>query len=399
MGLFGTKPGSGRRWGRYTPALPAALALLIGVAAAGPALAQDATPAASPAAATSATPDPAQRPVAEAVAYLLAEQGENGGFLGFSGEPDPGTTADAISALKAAGYRGQTTAPAIDAAIVYLEGEAAGYAAAGPGQAAKLALAAVAAGRDPASFAGIDLLAAATSPAAAPADAAAASPVALPAGVYGTGLYDHALVLLALAAAERPVPSDAVDALRATQQGDGSWAFDGATTPGTGDSNTTALVVQALVAAGGGDDPMVAAALDYLRSVQTVTGQFAFQAVDAEPLVADANSTALAVQAIVAARQDPTSADEWNNAAKGLAAFQNVSGAFRYQDTDPADNLLATLQALPAIAGVPLPVATACPAAATGTPETVAAAGATPIIALPAPARGETPCVQVEAAA
>ena len=373
---------------------PALLALLIALILTGPSLAllpqpvlaQDATPAAP-----TPTPDPLREPLERAVEYLLAQQTEDGGFVGFAGTADPGTTADAVVALKAAGFRGITVDPAITAALVYLEPQAAAYAAIGPGQAAKLALAAVAAGRDPAAFGGVDLLAAATAPLATPTAGTPAATPAIPGG-YGTGIFDHALVMLALAAVHRPVPPEAIAALRATQLADGSWAFDGSTEPGAGDSNTTALVVQALVASGNGTDPMVAAALDYLRAVQTVTGQFAFQAT--EPLVADANSTALAVQAIVAAGQDPTSPADWRNAVRGLAAFQNVGGAFRYQDAEPADNLLATLQAIPALAGIPLPVGVACEEEAAD-----AAPGATPVIALPAPGRGQVACVALEPAA
>jgi hypothetical protein len=366
---------------RRSAVAPTLLALLFGLVLTGSGFV--ARPAAvlaqgTPDAGPTATPAPTVVALDGAVAYLLDQQAENGGFVGFSGEPDPGTTTDAVYALRAAALRGIETEAALEAASEYLEETGGAYAAAGPGQAAKLALAAIAAGRDPADFAGLDLLAAATSPLATPV---AGSPAATPAvpGIYGDDLYDHALVLLALAAAGEEIDPAAIEALRGAQGEDGSWAFDGSTAPGAGDSNTTALVVQALAATGNGDDPMVAAALDYLRSVQTTNGQFAFQA--AEPLVADANSTALAVQAILAAGQDPGSAEEWGNALRGLAAFQNVGGAFRYQDAEASDNLLATLQAVPALAGVPLPVAVGCEAAAT------------PVALV------EVPCVELDAAA
>ena len=373
---------SERRLASIISGLLVAVMLVAMSGAAAPGLARQATP--SPA--TVPTPDPIVEPLERAVAYLLARQTPDGGFIGFTGEPDAGVTADAIIALKAADFRGVAVGPAIGLAADYLEAEAATYAQAGPGQAAKLVLAAVAAGRDPMRFGGVDLLAAAT-------DASGATPVsaALPPGIYGDDMFDHALVMLALAAANREVPVSAVDALRNTQLGDGSWGFSGETDAASGDSNTTALSIQALVASGNGTDPMVEAAYAYLKTVQTTTGQFAFEA--GEPLVPDANSTALAVQAIVATGQNPSSAEAWGNAARGLAAFQNVSGAFRYQDVDPADNLFATLQGVPALAGLPLPLAVACEA------DAPAADAATPVIALPAPGRGMTPCVALEPAA
>src|SRR5262249_34696754 len=109
-----------------------------------------------------------------------------------------------------------------------------------------------------------------------------------------------------------------------------------------------------LVAAGQGSDPMVTKALDYLKSTQTPSGGFPFQ--PGQTPKGDANSTAIVVQAILAVGQDPASAD-WKNAAAALAVFQNPSGAFRYTDAQPADTLFATVQATPAIAGQPYPIA------------------------------------------
>ena len=149
------------------------------------------------------------------------------------------------------------------------------------------------------------------------------------------------------------MPSNAVDKLRALQIGDGAWAFDGAMGAGAGDTNTSALVVQALAADGLAADPMVDKALAYLRSTQLAAGGFPYQ--PGAATAADANSTSLVVQALIATGKDPASA-EWKNAAAALAAFQNPSGAFRYADAPPEDNLFATIQALPAIAGLAFPI-------------------------------------------
>jgi prenyltransferase beta subunit len=285
-----------------------------------------------------ATPDAAD-PLSRAVAWLVSQQADDGGFIGFSGASDPGATADAVIALAAAG--GDEAAAALDRAVAYLETQALVYAQTGAGQAAKLALAVIAAGGDPTSFATINPLILATM---------SADPAT---GRYGSGMFDHALTMLALAGAGEDVPAAAMEALRASQTEDGSWAFDGTVAAGAGDTNTTALVVQAIVAAGHGDDPIVEPALAYLKTVQGESGGFSFQPGD--PLVPDANSTAIVVQAIIAVGQDPSSND-WKNASGALAAFQNDSGAFRYNDDQPDDNLFATLQAIPAVAGVPLPV-------------------------------------------
>jgi hypothetical protein len=278
--------------------------------------------------------------VKRAAAWLLAQQGPDGGFVGLSGTSDAGTTADAILALAAA----RNTGLAIDLkkAVDYLEQNALVYTQSGPGQAAKLVLAVVAAGGDPTDIARVDPLSI--------VQVSARSET----GLIGFGPFDHALGVLALVATGTDVPPAAIDVFRTTQLDDGSWSFDGTTANGGGDTNTTAIVIQALAAAGQGEDPMVARALDYLKSTQTAAGGFPYQR--GQTPKGDANSTAIAVQAILAVGQDPASAD-WKDAASALAAFQNPSGAFRYTDDESDDNLFATVQAIPAIAGQPYPIA------------------------------------------
>jgi len=350
------------------------LSLLVFVFLAAPrlTLAQDQT--GTPDAAATPTSDPLTR----ATDWLIAQQGPDGGFVGFSGGSDPGLTADAVVALHAASVRGIDVDAPLTAASGYLLDVAPDVGASGPGQTAKLILALVALGIDPTTLdAGqTDLL-------------ASLGTVTPETGLYGTGVYDHALVLMARAAINLSIDTADIEALRARQTPDGSWAFDGATSAGAGDSNTTALVIQALVATGHGTDPLVLAGLDYLRSLQTDTGGFPFQPGGE----VDGNSTSLGLQAIVAVGQDP-STPEWRNAAAALVAFQNASGAMRYTNTEPSDNLFATVQAIPALAGVPLPVATVCVPVADGAATPVG----TPIVALPEPARGAAPCIELEAA-
>ena len=305
--------------------------------------AQEATPAAL-------SESAAMSPVEAASVWLRQQQDASGGFLGFSGEPDAGTTTDAVMALYAAQERDPAATAALDAAVTYLEENGAAYAATGPGQAAKLALAAVTGGRDPRDFAGLDLVAAMTAPLATPVPGGVA-------GIYGDDLYDHALVLMALAAAGETMPEAALEPLRGFQGEEGGWAFDGSTGPGAADSNTTALVIQALAASGHGDDPMVDSALDFLSTLLVPDGGFAYG--PADPLVADANSTALVLQAVIAAGEDPASR-EWGNAPLALARFQTPDGGLRYMATDEDPNLLATVQAIPAMEGLSLPVVAAC---------------------------------------
>ena len=154
-----------------------------------------------------------------AVAWLAAQQGADGGFVGYSGKSDPGATTDAVIALGAARQAGVGVDRPLAAALAYLAKNGRGYAAAGPGQQAELVLAAVAAGVAPDAFGGLQ-------PAASPTagTAVGATPeIAIP-GLYGDDLFDHALVLLAMAASGETIPPAAIDVLRQTQQPEGGWA-------------------------------------------------------------------------------------------------------------------------------------------------------------------------------
>jgi hypothetical protein len=277
--------------------------------------------------------------VAAAASWLQSQQAADGGFPGFSGESDAGATADAIIALAAAGNAGETVD--LTKAVEFLNQNALVYAQTGPGQAAKLVLAITAAGGDPTNVQNVNPLS------IVEVSSKSGS------GMIGFGPFDHALGVLALVATGTDVPATTIDVFRTSQIDDGSWAFDGSTAAGSGDTNTTAVAIQALVAAGQGDDPIVAKALEYLKTTQTDSGGFPYQ--PGQTPKGDANSTAIVVQALIAAGEDPASA-AWKNAAGALAAFQNPSGAFRYTDDEPDDNLFATLQAIPAIAGQPYPI-------------------------------------------
>ncbi len=325
--------------------LLAALGLAVSMLTATPAVvAQESTPYAH-------SESTAGTHVSAASKWLRGQQDASGGFPGFDGTVDAGTTTDAAIALFAAQADDPEAAAALERAVTFLEQEGAAYVGNGAGQAAKVVLAAIAGGRDPRDFGGADLL-----------EAMHAIPTTtvenpIP-NIYGDDLYDHALVLLAMAAMPAPIPDEAIAAIRDTQAANGGWAFDGSTDDSAADSNTTALMLQALVAAGFGDDEMVARGVAYLHTLQLPDGSgFAYG--PADPLVADANSTALVVQALVSAGEVPAAPD-WGNAALALVKFQLPDGSLRYLPADDAPNLLATLQAIPAMAGLPQPVATVC---------------------------------------
>ena len=181
--------------------------------------------------------------------------------------------------------------------------------------------------------------------------------------------------MLALAAAKVPIPPAAATALTQRQSSDGSWSFSGTTEPGQGDSNTTAIVVQALVAVGSANADAIGKALDYLRTVRMADGSYAYQPGATAHPAGDANSTALVMQALIAAGLPADAGD-------ALAHFQNSDGAFRYRDDSPADSLLASVQAIPALMAKPLPIAPSG-AGPAYPPALLPAAGASGVPAVP----------------
>jgi hypothetical protein len=170
-------------------------------------------------------------------------------------------------------------------------------------------------------------------------------------------------ILGALAVSET-VPSDAVAALRASALEDGGWEW----APGWGtDTNSTALAIQALVAAG---EPISASSivsgLDYLAGAQNEDGGFPYAPRTDSP--SDTNSTAYVVQAIIATGQDPLG-PTWtisnSTPISYLLTMQLTDGSFEWQP-GTGTSQLATVQAIPALLGRAYPVQArellACPA-------------------------------------
>ena len=231
--------------------------------------------------------------VRSAIAYLATQQRPNGSVPAFS---PIGSTADAVLSIVAAG----TGKPQLHAALGYLRRQVLAGNVTTVGLQAKVAAAAVAAGRDPRAFGDSNLVKALRS--AIDAD-----------GRFdGAAVFDDALAVIALEAAEVKIPPRVVDWLLDAQCPDGGWQYDGpaladedehcfsTTDPATdffgSDTNTTSYVVQAIRAAGVGTyahDP-IAFFTDIRDAVHGGWGYtWGFQ-------TTDANSTALVIQALVA---------------------------------------------------------------------------------------------------
>lgn len=313
-------------------------------------------------------------PMANSLKWLKTQQQPDGGFTnGFSEGSDLGTTCDVILAIAAAGQDVNTwVSKGGNTPLDYLKAQLLAGAVKQVSQKAKVVLALLAVDEDPAQFGGHDLLAELN---AAYDDTT---------GSYGGNLFDQALVILALTAAGQAVPEAAVDYLLDRQAEDGAWALFGDTQAGAGDTNTTALVLQALAAVGRKEG--VTEALAYLRKVQNEDGGFPYQKPSQYGTDTDANSTAVVLQALMALGED---LDDWapadSNPLEALEAlYDPSSGAFLWQAAVPGANVLATAQAIPALAGytfVQLPLAPASAPTATTLPASGGFA-ATPIVLL-----------------
>lgn len=174
-------------------------------------------------------------------------------------------------------------------------------------------------------------------------------------GAYSANAGFSAWGMLGAAAVGEEVPASAVEALLAQQSEDGGWEWQA----GFGaDTNTTALAIQALIAAGyPADADEITAALAFLKIAQNETGGFVYDPKTPE-YGADANSTAYAIQALLAAGEDPAGAAWTVNGftpIRFLMGLQLADGSFEWQP-NTGSNLMATAQAVSALLGQPYPV-------------------------------------------
>jgi hypothetical protein len=271
----------------------------------------------------------------QAVSWLKDQQQADGGFSnGFAPESDLGTTADAILAFFFAGEDPNLLKMEDQSPVDFLQARVQSGDVQGAGVAAKIVLALNAAGLDPRSFASQDLVEAILK------DHDDVT------GLFGFGPFDSALAISALMATGVDLPAGAIDGLLSTRLEDGSFSFSADPGQITGDSNTTALVVQALIAAGAEDE--IGPSLDYFRSTQNEDSGWTYQKPSEYGVETDANSTALVIQALDAAGED---LEEWGDPMAALASLQLESGAFGLNATFPDANILATIQAIPTLAG------------------------------------------------
>jgi hypothetical protein len=270
---------------------------------------------------------------------------------------DYGETADAVLSLDAAGVAQSAAARATK----YLQAHADAYALEGypapdyyPGNVAKLLLVAEAQHVNPEAFGSLDLLGALVGDEGAAG--AAPGQYQNPGDTkYGSSVLIQSLAVLALANsvdfASQP-PAEAVSFLAGQQCTNGAFEYSVRTDvtkdcpAGSDDVDTTSYAIQALIAAG--DRGAAATALAWLHSVENHDGGWAESGG-----ASDANSTAIAVEALVAAHRSATAGEKWLAAAQlGCASSAPKRGAVSYQGKYAAATAVrATSQAGVALAG------------------------------------------------
>ena len=190
----------------------------------------------------------------------------------------------------------------------------------GAGDCGELIQAVVAAGEDPTDFSGVNLI-------------SRLGGYLQGSGAYGDGeAFTQTLAIQGLVAAGAPVPSTAVTFLVNAQDSDGGWDYlDVAGDPSGSDTNSTSMVLMALDAAG--DHACDATAVAWLATQQEADGGFQYQP-GPYSLGSDPDSTALVVQAIVATGGDPYGS-AWTTVSGNtplgyLETTQDTGGGYTY---------------------------------------------------------------------
>lgn len=283
----------------------------------------------APVSAVAATPGTGPAPAA----HYLAAQLAAGGHLAsttYDGKanPDAGLTADSILALNALGTGGSETAAATSA----FAGTLSSYTGTGAehyvGATAKALVVAVANGRNPASFGGIDLVAQLKGLETASGRFSDKSTY----GDYSNGI-TQALAVIAQKRAGSTPDAKAVNYLLSQQCANGGFAMTLGGASCSADPDATSFMVQALTAVGG-HSAAVAKADAYLRSAQGADGGVrGGTGTSAE----NSNSTGLAAVAFTLAGDRTAAAKATsfvNSLQYGCAAPAALRGAVAYNKAD-----------------------------------------------------------------
>jgi hypothetical protein len=175
-------------------------------------------------------------------------------------------------------------------------------------------------------------------------------------GTFALDTLYQAWGMLGTSALSETIPPSATQYLKELQQPDGGWEW--AIGQGT-DTNSTALALQALIAAGEpATSSVITSGLNYLEDAQNEDGGFPYSPDSPWGTASDANSTAYVVQALLATGQNPLTGT-WTvsntNPVSYLLNLQLPNGAFEWQAGAGADPF-ATRQVIPALLHQPFPL-------------------------------------------
>ncbi len=253
---------------------------------------------------------------------------------------DPGLTLDGLLAARAvqadpAGWRAGDGGPS---AVDNVRAAAGSYPAIGAAQAGKYlaGLAALDQGR-------------VTPEELASARAQTLRTVDLGSGRFGASVWDQSWAMIGLAASDLPIGVTWIAALEAEAAASGGWGdLPGAE---SASPDATGLALAALGAAGASESPAVAPALAWLTATRHANGGWGGDGSGDTP-AGNVNSSALVVTGLLAVGEDPR-ATPWTVDGVGpltyLASTQEAEGFLLH--TPDASELLATLQAIPAMSG------------------------------------------------
>ncbi len=176
-------------------------------------------------------------------------------------------------------------------------------------------------------------------------------------GSFGEQVSTTSFAVFALLAAGRRQTDVTVRAAAAwlarEQNADGGFSF--AARGQASDIDDTAAAVQALADVQGAGGPGIARALAFLARAQNGDGGFPLEPGEAS----DGQSTAWAIQALLAARRDPAKlrAGGGRTPLQYLGGLIAPDGSVRYSRTSTQTPVWVTAQALTALAGKPFPIA------------------------------------------
>jgi hypothetical protein len=281
--------------------------------------------------------------------YLKTQQQVDGGVIGFSGVSDPDTTARSVMAFITASQPVTQVVSAGGISMLdYLATQAISFThdttgTLFPGRTGILLSAVSIAGEIPSAFGGMDLTAelegsyqpeTGTYSTTARAD-------------FSSGVasdQSQAWAILGLSLAGKTVPDAAINYVVQSQGSDGSW--------GSGDPDTTALAVTALLASQkvANQSDSIQNAIQYFHATQLPSGGWR-PSWDSEPLNAD--STGWIIQALVSAGED-VKGQSWStqsaNPLDALVSLQKPDGSIG----GTYANSYSTAEAILGLSGIPL---------------------------------------------